>query len=285
MNVLSCFDGMSCAQIALERAGIEVDNYYASEVNKSAIKVTQANYPNTIQLGDINTLDLASLPKIDLVIGGSPCQDFSILKANRKGLDGEKSKLFYTFLKIKNELNPEFFLLENVKMRKDSYEKLNDYLGVDGVLINSSLVSFQARPRYYWTNIDYGAIPLDKRVTFQDYKQTRREDILHAKTNKTPSRERMWNNGEKGNNIGSRCPNITRSDKIGCLTRKQDRSPNSGLVEFEGFCRYLTRREMENAQTVPEGYTDCVSYNQSQDILGNGFTVDVIAHILKGMKS
>ena len=152
MNVLSLFDGMSCGQIALERAGIKVDNYYASEIKKHAIKVTMENYPNTIQLGDVTKIQYKdgilytengnfNVGKIDLLIGGSPCQDFSLLKVGGKGLDGDKSKLFYEYLRLLNEIKPKYFLLENVRMKKESRIQLNQYLGVDGIDINSSLVS------------------------------------------------------------------------------------------------------------------------------------------------
>jgi len=284
MNVLSLFDGMSCGQIALNRASVKYDKYFASEIKNHAIKVTQENFPNTIQIGDVTKIDLKKLPKIDLLIGGSPCQDFSIANLERKGLDGNRSKLFYEYLKIKNILKPRFFLLENVKMKKDSEQQLNDYLGVKGLHINSELLSYQKRPRIYWSNIPNLTIPKDREVNFQDYKDTDYEYCKLFKVKKTPSREKMWNNGNgRNSNIGG-CANVTNSKKIYCLTRKQDRSPNSGLIQFEDFCRYLTRKELEQAQTVPVGYTNSVTYNQAQDLLGDGWTVDVIAHIFKSIK-
>ena len=292
MKVLSLFDGMSCGQIALERIGIKVDKYYASEIKKTAIKVTQHNYPNTIQLGDVTKLSYKNgilysengnynVGKIDLLIGGSPCQNFSIANLfDRGGLDGVKSRLFYEYLRLLKEIEPTYFLLENVKMNKDSYKQLNEYLGVKGIEINSKLVSYQNRPRIYWTNIPNVTVPEDRNINFQDYKDTDIEYCRQFKVNKTPSRIRMWNDG-LGKSSRQNCGNVTNSEKIFCLTRKQDRCPNSGLVEFEDFCRYLTRRELEIAQTVPVGYTNCVSYNQAQDLLGDGWTVDVIAHIFK----
>lgn len=292
MKVLSLFDGMSCGQIALERVGIKVDEYYASEIKKTAIKVTQHNYPSTIQLGDVTKLSYKNgilysengnynVGKIDLLIGGSPCQNFSIANLfDRGGLEGVKSKLFYEYLRLLKEVEPTYFLLENVKMNKDSYKQLNEYLGVKGIEINSKLVSYQNRPRIYWTNIPNVTVPEDRNINFQDYKDTDVEYCRQFKMNKTPSRIRMWNDG-LGKKTRQNCGNVTNSEKIFCLTRKQDRCPNSGLVEFEDFCRYLTRRELEIAQTVPVGYTDCVSYNQAQDLLGDGWTVDVIAHIFK----
>lgn len=301
MNVLSLFDGMSCGRIALDRAGIRVDNYFASEINKNAIKVSNANWGDIVQIGDATKVsykegvlytDKGSFRvKIDLLIGGSPCQDFSAARAlgsngeTPKGLDGTKSGLFYHYLRILNEIkewDPDVkWLLENVKMKKGSKEQLDTYLGVEGVYINSELVSFQKRPRYYWTNIPFD-VPEDRGVSFQSFK----EEGMHLskyKLNQTPSRERMWSDGVGGNSYRS-CANVTHSDKVYCLTTKQDRCPNSGLIEFEDFCRFLSQRELEQAQTVPVGYTDSLSYNQACEVLGNGWTVDVICHILEGLR-
>lgn len=293
INVLSLFDGMSCGQVALERIGVKVDRYFASEIKKHAIKVTMNNYPNTIQIGDVTKVSYKDgvlyteqgnyiVDKIDLLIGGSPCQDFSVLKANGKGLEGDKSKLFYEYLRLLKEIKPKYFLLENVKMKKESEKQLNEYLGVEGLHINSSLVSYQNRPRIYWSNIPNITIPKDRNIDFQDYIGKFGEDLEQYKVKRTPSREKMWNNGQGRNSFGT-CDNKTNATKINCLTRKQDRSPNSGLIQYKDFCRYLTRRELEQGQTVPLGYTDCVSYNQAQDLLGDGWTVDVIAHILSYM--
>jgi DNA (cytosine-5)-methyltransferase 3A len=289
MNVLSLFDGMSCGQIALNKLGITNYTYYAAEIKNSAIKVAKFNYPNTIHIGDVTKvkyidgvlsteLGQYNVGKIDLLLGGSPCQDFSIAGL-QKGLLGERSKLFLEYLRIKNEVKPRYWLLENVKMNKNSKKELDTYLNTEGCLLNSKLVSYQSRPRIYWSNLNI-TIPKDLNINFQDYIGI--GDLEEAKVNKTQSRERMWNNGE-GRNDKSSCANVTKADKVFCLTRKQDRSPNSGLVSYKDFCRYLTRRELEQAQTVPLGYTDIVSYNQAQDLLGDGWTVDVIAHLLKGI--
>jgi len=285
MNVLSLFDGMSCGQIALNRLGIKYDNYFACEIKNIAIKLTQHHYPKTIQLGDVTKLNINDLPKIDLLIGGSPCQDFSILKTNGEGLEGDKSKLFYEYLRIKNELNPKFFLLENVRMKKTSEAELNEYLGVTGIHINSELVSYQKRPRIYWTNIPNVEVPNDRNINFQDFKETNYDICKEYELKKTKSRIKMWGNGEGRNSELKRCSNITNAKKIYCLSRKQDRSPNSGLVQLDDWCRYLTRKELEQAQTVPVGYTDIVSINQAQDLLGDGWTVDVICHILKRLSN
>lgn len=291
--VLSLFDGMSCGLLALDRSGIKVDKYFASEIKKHAIKCSKDNFGDrVIHIGDVTKVSYNDgilytengnyeVGKIDLLIGGSPCQDFSILNTQRLGLDGLKSRLFYEYLRIKNEINPTYFLLENVKMKNGAESELNKYLGVNGIHINSKLVSFQSRPRIYWTNIPNVTQPNDKNISFQDYIGI--GNIEQSKVNKTPSRIRMWNNGNGRESIGN-CDNVTNKDKIGCLTRKQDRSPNSGLIEHGDFCRFLTRRELEAAQTIPYGYTDCVSYSQAQDLLGDGWTVDVISHIFNSIK-
>lgn len=294
LNVLSLFDGMSCGMIALERAGVEVDNYFASEIDKHAIKVSQKNYPEIIQVGDVTQIDVSKLPRIDLLIGGSPCQDFSIANTmninfdgNSIGLVGSKSSLFYHYLRIRNEIlyyNPDLnFLLENVKMRKSCKEELDNYLGVQGVCINSSLVSYQNRTRYYWSNLNITQ-PIDRSVSFQTFKEIDQDVLSKYKVKRTPSREKMWSDGEGRNSANFGCANVTHTEKIQCLTTKQDRCPNSGLVEYEDFCRYLTRGELEQAQTVPTGYTDCLSYGQASKVLGNGWTVDVIAHIFQSLK-
>lgn len=302
LNVLSLFDGMSCGMIALDRKGIKVKNYYASEVDKHAIKVSKHNWGDKIiHIGDVTKVSYSDgvlqtengvyeVGKIDLLIGGSPCQDFSSARAFGNngtaplGLGGTKSSLFYHYLRILGEIQKYNqgvkWLLENVKMKKDSKRELDNFLGVEGVYINSELVSFQKRPRYYWSNLSF-KLPQDKGVDFQDYKEV--SNLEHYKLNKTPSRLRMWNDG-KGGNTSKSCANVTNANKIYCLTTKQDRCPNSGLVEYEDFCRYLTRKELELAQTVPVGYTDCLSYNQACAVLGNGWTVDVIAHIFEGLK-
>lgn len=283
MKVLSLFDGISCGQVALERANIKVDEYFASEIKQIAINVTQQHYPNTIQIGDVNKINGNDYKNIDILMGGSPCQDFSLMKTNGLGLEGDKSKLFYQYLRLLKEIEPKYFLLENVRMNKKSERELNEYLGVTGIHINSKLVSYQNRPRIYWTNIPNITIPEDKNINFQDYKDMDYEYCKQFKVNKTPSRIKMWNGGI--DKIGLKnCANVTNSDKIYCITRKQDRSPNSGLIEFDGFCRFLTRREIEQGQTLPIGYTDILSYNQMQDVCGDGWTVDVIAHILRHIK-
>lgn len=301
--VLSLFDGMGGGRIALDKLGIIPKKYFASEIKPCAIKCATANYDDIIEIGDVTKVkyennklynadgDVVYEGYIDLLLFGSPCQDFSIANLQNKakennnfasyGLNGLKSKLFYEALRIKNECKPTYFLFENVKMKESSERLLNHYCGVKGLHINSNLVSYQDRNRIYWTNIPNVTIPQDRHIDFQDY--INMGDLEEAKCNPTSSRLRMWNNGKGKENGLLNCDNITYAHKVHCLTRKQDRSPNSGLIAYKDFCRYLTRRELEQAQTVPLGYTDCVSYLQAQDLLGDGWTIDVIAHILSFM--
>ena len=167
MNVLSLFDGISCGQVALQRAGIKVDNYYASEVNKYAMQVTMKNYPNTIQLGDVSNVKGSELPEIDLLMGGSPCQGFSFA-GKQLNFEDERSKLFFEFVRLLEEVKPKYFLLENVKMKKEYQDIISHYLGVEPIEINSALVSAQNRVRLYWTNIEGIKQPEDKRIYLKD---------------------------------------------------------------------------------------------------------------------
>ena len=302
--VLSLFDGMGGGRIALDKLGITPKKYFASEIKKHAIKCATTNYPDIIEIGDVTKVkyennklyndkgEVVYEGHIDLLIGGSPCQDFSIANLQNKkndnyityGLNGSKSKLFYEYLRLKEEIAPTYFLLENVHMKQSSESQLNYYLGVKGIHINSNLVSYQDRKRIYWTNIPNVTVPADRGIDFQDYIDTDVSRLEEAKVNPTPCRIRMWNDGNGKQNGLIHCDNITNKHKIHTLTRKQDRSPNSGLIAYKDFCRYLTRRELEGAQTVPYGYTDCVSYLQAQDLLGDGWTIDIIAHILQNIK-
>ncbi|MCH7928783.1 MAG: DNA (cytosine-5-)-methyltransferase [Candidatus Dadabacteria bacterium] len=167
MNVLSLFDGMSCGQIALNRAGIKYKNYYASEIDKYAIQVTMKNYPKTIQLGDITKIKAQYLPKIDLLIGGSPCQGFSFA-GKQLNFNDPRSKLFFEYVRLLKGLKPKYFLLENVKMKKEFQDVISKYMGIEPILINGSLVSAQNRVRLYWTNISRLKQPRDKSVKLSD---------------------------------------------------------------------------------------------------------------------
>lgn len=288
MVVLSLCDGMGGGRIALDRAGIKVDKYFASEIDKNAIKCSTNNWNDIIHIGDIRNVSYQNgilrtengnyvIPRIDLLMSGTPCQSFSSANIyNRNGLDG-KSGIFLEALRILREVNPTYFLFENVRMRKESKSQLDEFLGVNGVEINSKLVSYQNRPRIYWTNFPI-TIPEDMNISFQDYIE-RNTNV--GKLNKSKCYLKMWADGKGNNSIKGGCLNVTHADKVMCITTEQRRCPNAGLVECEDFCRILTQRELELAQTLPVGYTNGFSYNQAQKLIGNGWTINVIVHLLK----
>jgi len=167
MNVLSLFDGISCSMVALKRAGIEVKTYYASEIDKHAKEVSKKNHPEIIQLGDVR--EVKPIPDLFLLIGGSPCQDLSIAKKGRQGLEGERSGLFYEYVRIMKESKPKYFILENVNsMSKESKAKITEVMGVEPIMINASLVSAQSRKRLFWTNIPIQGLPEDKGILLKD---------------------------------------------------------------------------------------------------------------------
>ena len=418
MNVLSLFDGMSCGRIALERLGIKVDNYYASEIDKYAIQVSQANYPDIIQVGDITELDLSTLPKIDLIMGGSPCQGFSFA-GKQLAFDDPRSALFFEFVRCVKELKPKYFLLENVRMKKEYLDIISEHMGVEPIMINSALVSAQNRVRYYWTNIPGIEQPEQRGIVLRD--------ILETNTsNEYLAGENLQKNYKGGNQLnpnyksqantihdtegksGTICAGThgyangyvkdfdknlskmtTKDDKSFCLTsnyhgaiaensieRKQrtmiptdkplhigtavdikghdqikrvysedgksptlttcgdgHREPKVVAGAFRGryykdgvrqdqfgsvagktkqmlelrkdektntvttvqkdnvltkdnvYWRKLTPVECERLQTVPDNYTNHVSNTQRYKMLGNGWTIETIAHILKNMET
>jgi DNA-cytosine methyltransferase len=180
LNVLSLFDGMSCGQIALDQLGIQVDNYFASEIDKYAIQVAKNNYPNTKHLGDVTMVNGSELPKIDLLIGGSPCQGFSFV-GKQLNFDDPRSKLFFEFVRLLKECNPKYFLLENVKMKKEYQDIITEHLGVEPIEINSNLVSAQNRKRLYWTNIPGVMLPIDKSIFLKDIVHENADNHLSEK--------------------------------------------------------------------------------------------------------
>lgn len=293
MNVLSLFDGMSCGQIALNKLGIKVDNYFASEIDKHAIKVTQSNFPNTIQLGNVIDLKTDKLPKIDLLIGGSPCQSFSNM-GTKKGFDG-KSGLFFEFLRILKETKPKYFLLENVKMKNDWKNKISEYLKCEPILIDSKLVSAQKRQRLYWTNIPGIEQPKDKNIFIESIiekhiKHEKKETIL--KIGQTETGLKIKNNTKQGFQIAENFDSVnldvpnskTRRGRVG--TKKTNTLTlccNYGFV-FNKEIFLFTITEFERLQTIPDNYTNHVSKNQRKKMIGNGWTVDVICHIFKNIK-
>jgi DNA (cytosine-5)-methyltransferase 3A len=274
MNVLSLFDGISCGQVALNKAGIKYDNYFASEIDKWAIQVTQSNYPNTIQLGDVTKIKAIDLPTIDLLIGGSPCQGFSFIG---KGLnfEDERSKLFFEFTRILNETNPKYFLLENVKMRKEWENIITNEIGVEPIGICSSLFSAQRRKRLYWTNIPFDTNIKDKGIVLDDIIDHSLEEYKIPKS---------WEI-RVPTHLPKYCDPYNRKEIKDKSTALRTNCYNGNMwIKTKEAYRNLTRSEAELLQTLPVGYTNAISENQAKKCLGNGWTVDVIAHIFKGIE-
>lgn len=287
MIILSLFDGMSCGRIALERAGIPVITYYSSEIDKYAIQIADKNYPQDtpFRLGDVTKIDLSTLPKIDLLIGGSPCQGFSFA-GKQLNFNDPRSKLFFEFVKALEELKPRYFLLENVRMKKEYQDIITQYLGVEPILINSSLVSAQNRVRLYWTNIPNVTQPRDLEITLQDICEDIEEArIFITKEDKENINFGKWESQKSKDKIFKNIKGI--SEKGSCLCA-QSVKPNADGVTIllsESYAwRKLTPLECERLQTVPDNYTEGVSNSQRYKMLGNGWTIDVISHILKFMK-
>jgi DNA (cytosine-5)-methyltransferase 1 len=375
MNVLSLFDGMSCGQQALDRNGIKVDNYFASEIDKYAITVTMANYPNTKQLGSVVDVDGYSLPKIDLLIGGSPCQSFSFagkrkgmatkdeqeiltldhyLQLKSEGFEFEgQSYLFWEYMRLLYECKPKYFLLENVMMGEKWEKILSRAIGVNPIMINSSLLSAQNRQRLYWTNIGLEPAglfgypqstieqPKDKGILLKDVLESEVDEkyYLSEKIQKNRFKIKYKGNNIVGTTIGDDCTRHGERDdvygnfgKMGCLNATDYKQPKQVIVhnnkrlnetlsnnKIENNClidsynqtihtdksitistrvsaancthvykesiiRKLTPIECERLQTVKDNYTNHVSDSQRYKMLGNGWTVDVIRHILNYMK-
>jgi DNA (cytosine-5)-methyltransferase 3A len=354
MNVLSLFDGMSCGQQALERVGIKVDNYFASEIDKYAITVTMANYPNTKQLGSVTQVDGYSLPKIDLLIGGSPCQSFSFA-GKRKGMSTKdeqeiltlehylelksqeyefegQSYLFWEYIRLLNEVKPKYFLLENVMMGEKWEKILSKAIGVNSIMINSSLLSAQNRQRLYWTNIGmkpsglFGDLestiqqPKDLGILLKDILEPEVDDkyflsqkmidgfLSHNKRHIEEKGQTGFNwKPTKGNKkaaclranaalaatdnsiiVHNTMPRSSKTGKggTGHLKREDGKTycldtGQTNAIEYCNNVRRLTPIECERLQTVKDNYTNHVSDSQRYRMLGNGWTVDVIAHIFK----
>jgi len=277
MNILSLFDGISCGQIALNRANIPYDNYYASEIKPHAIKCTLDNYPNTIQLGDILNLKGSDLPKIDLFIGGSPCKGISRLNKNQEGLEHSESRLFWEYIRLLDEVEPKYYLLENTHGNKEATNTITETLGIKPISINSKLVSAQNRPRYYWTNIPDIKQPQDKGITTND--------IFDYSGVLADECRVKWLNSESGKkSVKNGYTKVNPYPKSGCLTALGHKKWNENYLYRDGVYRYLSQTEIEKLQTLPVGYTKILSYDEAYDCIGNGWTVDVIAHILKNIE-
>jgi DNA-cytosine methyltransferase len=303
INVLSLFDGISCGQIALERIGIEVENYFASEIDKYAMQITMANYPNTKQLGDVRNVTTEKLPNIDLLIGGSPCQGFSFAGAGLN-FEDERSKLFFEFVRLKNELKPKYFLLENVKMKQEFQDIISEQLGVKPIMINSSLVSAQNRERLYWTNIPVIGQPNDKGILLKDiiedgeclkdksqiilatlYKENAKSMIKRNKQGLLILKNIYPKKGQNGNiySIFGKCKTLSAGVGIKGNGIGSSNAPKIESINADGW-RKLSPLECERLQTVPDGYTKYVSDTQRYKALGNGWTVDVVSFIFSFLR-
>ena len=381
MNVLSLFDGMSCGRLALERLNIPVDKYYAAEIDKYAIQVSEANYPDIIRLGDVCDVKAKDLPKIDLVMGGSPCQGFSFA-GKQLAFDDPRSALFFEFVRLLKECEPKYFLLENVKMKKEFLDIISQQVGVEPILINSALVSAQNRQRYYWTNIPGVEQPEQRGVVLRDvlengfdserdksycldanyykgssvenyFKKSRRQMVFQDETHDTPKQvgtavdikgfdiiKRVYSPegksptlttmggghrepkvvagawrgrslDEEGKNVdwksttpkqmlelrkdgkSNALSSFTKDNVVVSKIREKSKTVRSGgrgsydRHEWDSVdelhWRKLTPLECERLQTVPDNYTNHVSNTQRYKMLGNGWTIEVIAHILENM--
>jgi site-specific DNA-cytosine methylase len=268
MNVLSLFDGISCGQLALSRAGIKVNKYYASEIDEHCIKVTQYNYPDTIQIG--NVVEVKGIKNIDLLIGGSPCQGFSCA-GKQLNFNDPRSKLFFDYIRILKECKPKWFLLENVKMKKEYQEIITEYIGVKPVYINSEVLSKQNRPRLYWTNIPIAEI----KVSHDNF-----DNYLYRLGHGYISEEIKF--FKKYPSLAAQSPatkyRIVVDLELAMNATKEELIHNSSIT------RSATPEECEEFQTLPKGYTKILNKTQRYKAIGNGWTVDVIAHIFKGLK-
>ena len=337
MNVLSLFDGMSCGQLALDRAGITVDNYYASEIDKYAMQITQKNYPDTVQLGDITKWREWDLPKIDLILAGSPCQGFSFA-GKQLAFNDPRSRLFFEFVKICRRFKPTKFLLENVRMKKVSQQVISDYMNATPVPINSDLVSAQTRNRLYWTDILGVTQPQDKLLMLKDiiesgfvdrdksycldanywkggnlksyFDKCRRQLVfehiatapngkeVYVQSKSSPPCSFYETRTEAGKAARRRLRkelgrDTTPRDATCKMYLTQPHGKANCIVTVDSFLNYiiddqwqirkLTPIECERLQTVPDNYTEGVSNTQRYKMLGNGWTVDVIAHILRNI--
>ena len=289
INVLSLFDGMSCGQIALNKVGIEYENYFASEIDKYAIQVTQKNFPNTKQLGSVTELDGTKLPKIHLMYGGSPCQDLSSSNVwtEQKGLEGKKSSLFWEFVRLLKEVKPTYFLLENVGSAKNSdIEIIDRELGVKGIKFNSKLVLPQNRNRVYWTNIPFELPKNEMTLTMQDLLETNVDDKYYIT-------QKMYDciisPATKGWQSGKMDIDLKIARPLTATMHKMHRADTDNYItgiapQGKTNVRRLTPIECERLQGVKDNYTDCVSDTQRYRMLGNGWTVDAIAHIFSFLK-
>lgn len=294
IKVLSLFDGISCARIALERAGFEIEKYFASEIEQKPIEISKKNYPDIIQLGDVTKITKDMVGEIDIILGGSPCQSFSNA-GNRAGFEG-KSGLFYEFVRLVKEVKPKYFLLENVKMKQEWQDIISNELGVKPIEINSNLVSGQNRKRLYWTNIPNIIQPQDKGIFLTDILQGEVDEKYYLTESNIKTINRNF--GSKGKTLN--LEDNTLIKKITYPSRINQKYPpiksptlvaamgmgggNVPVIIKNGRIRKLTEIECERLQTLPDNYTQGVSSTARYKAIGNGWTVDVISHILNFIK-
>lgn len=316
MKVLSLFDGISCARVALKKKRVEVECYFASENDPTAIEVAQRNWSDQIQIGPVEGVTKKTIEgysvlcDIDLLIGGSPCQDLSVAKKGRKGLQGDKSKLFFEYVRVLNQVKPKWFILENVaSMSKESKNEISRHLGVEPIMIDAALVSAQSRKRLFWTNIPIKKLPQDRKLFLKDIMEKRVDPkyfldeetlgrIINDRGNlKTPDQKAMclsasMNKGPRSN--GMTCIRIGKIGKGGQGDRVYSsngksvtlsangggRGAKTGLYKVRTGVRKLTPTECERLQCLPDGYTKGYSDNRRYQMLGNAFNTEVIAHII-----
>ena len=291
MKVLSLFDGISCGMVALERAKIPVERYVAYEIEDNAIKISQKNYPQIEHMGDVTKADFSQYAGFDLLIGGSPCQDLSGYKMSSaegwKGLDGSKSNLFYHYVRALKEIKPKYFLLENVASMENKWvDAISKELGANPIEINSSLVCAAERKRLYWTNIPAIGELENRHIMLKDI-VVNAEEVPQKYWYDKPF---VYNGDDKkvqctldikGHrnvkevyNLNGKCNTILCDGDGGHRVKK---------VYQNGRCRKLMPVEYERLQTLPDGYTEGVADSRRYTCCGNGWTVDVIAHILKNI--
>ena len=304
MNILSLFDGISCAREALRLAEIPVNKYYACEIDKYAIQVSKKNWADNIHLGSVTDFSNTTLD-IDLLIGGSPCQDLSIAKKDRKGLDGNRSSLFWEYVRIKNLLKPKYFILENVaSMPQKDKDIITEAMGVEPVMFNASLVSAQCRKRLFWSNIKF-ELPDDRDILLKDILQDDAEiDERMTTKGKAYVLTASYNGAVVKNSIEKKQRTMVKSQQIGHIGKLgqkhevnnthgaqanrvysvEAKSPTlrqtSTLIKKEDI-RKLTPIECERLQSLPDDYTEGISTTQRYKCLGNAFNCNVIEHILR----
>jgi len=269
---------MSCGQIALNKLGIPVRKYYASEIKSHAISTTQHNFPDTVQLGDVRELDKESLEalSIDLLIGGSPCQDLTIINQNRTGLSGAKSGLFWEYVRVLKITKPKYFLLENVASMKNVDKAIiTEALGVEPILINSSVVSAQHRRRLYWTNIPVKNELVDQEILLDDI-----IDRSALPEEKMSVKKRAFIDRSKDKTMYVRVD----GEKSMPITARGYAAWNTQFITMSnGIIRDLTLDEYKELQTIPVDYHFLCIKSKATDLIGDGWTVDVIAHLFEGL--